>query len=1174
MTIFKIAKQSLIHFWRSNLAIALGVAAATAVLTGALIVGDSMRSSLRNLTLDRLGRIDEMLVSDGFFRSELAAELSQSDTFKENYSAAVPAILFPNGTVEFEASLPDNDRWVSRASNVNVIGVSAEFWALSGDPEFEKQIAQSDDGVIINRALARQLGAGSLSVLQQGVTLRIPKPSQLPADSSLGKKDDLVESLVELPVVAIIENEGLGRFSLHPSQIDSPNIYVPIETLQESLDRGALKHKADQPFCNVVFLAGTNATAPPKADTTEALKDQLRPSMDDFGLKLKQVQQRVSGQPPVFQYYSLSSDRLVVGDEVVDAAEKISPAAKSVFTYLAKDIRLTDKPTGVPFSMVSAIDFDDEFALLDSAGNRIPQLADDEIVLNEWTAENIGAKVGDSIVVTYFEPETTHGDQVERQADFKLVAIAGLTEPLDPFSVRRGVVTAAVFDRAPTLANDPDLTPEVPGVTDAETIDNWDLPFKTDNLRAEDDDYWNKYRTTPKAFVNLSIGRKLWRSRFGVTTSLRIPAAAGTSEKIESELLAQIHSSNSLLGFELVPVKRNALAASSGSTPFDALFLALSMFVIASALILVTLLFRLMFQQRASEVGVLLAMGLDHRQIGRLWLSEMLLVAAIGVVLGLLLGVGYAAVMIHGLKTWWVGAISQPVLDLHVSPLTIVIGLVCGLLVCLATIWYSIRRAGRYSIRGMLAGELREINKSKIGKSSSRGGRSFWIAVGCVVLAVVLVAVATQLGGEPQAGAFMGAGFMMLAAMLLFVYRSLVSDAKEIRPADFRLSQLASLNGRRNPLRSTLTIGLVSVAAFLIMAVSSFRLSPTEEGTAGFDFVATSSQPVFANFNDVQQQVELLGEENALSPDARVYSMRYKPGQDASCNNLYQSTRPQVIGVPQAFIESFDAQEVKQFRWASVQATNDLESGNPWHMLNQKTDDGSVPVIIDKNTANYSLKIFATGGEYKVSYDNGDQVSFRVVGFLENSVMQGSLIVSEDNFKCVFPSLGGYRYFMGKAEKVDVKILEDRLGDQGFDARSATQMLADFQTVQNTYISTFQTLGALGLLLGTFGLAVVQIRSVLERRRELALLQSVGFTTGQLSRLVLMENSYLLLVGLAVGVGAAVFATLPHYLFGSASVPWATLATLFGVIAVVGVIAAFLASRIIVRMPLVGSLRV
>ena len=124
MTIFKIAKQSLIHFWRSNLAIALGVAAATAVLTGALIVGDSMRSSLRNLTLDRLGRIDEMLVSDGFFRSELAAELSQSDTFKENYSAAVPAILFPNGTVEFEASLPDNDRWVSRASNVNVIGVS------------------------------------------------------------------------------------------------------------------------------------------------------------------------------------------------------------------------------------------------------------------------------------------------------------------------------------------------------------------------------------------------------------------------------------------------------------------------------------------------------------------------------------------------------------------------------------------------------------------------------------------------------------------------------------------------------------------------------------------------------------------------------------------------------------------------------------------------------------------------------------------------------------------------------------------------------------------------------------------------------------------------------------------------------------------------------------------
>ena len=71
-----------------------------------------------------------------------------------------------------------------------------------------------------------------------------------------------------------------------------------------------------------------------------------------------------------------------------------------------------------------------------------------------------------------------------------------------------------------------------------------------------------------------------------------------------------------------------------------------------------------------------------------------------------------------------------------------------------------------------------------------------------------------------------------------------------------------------------------------------------------------------------------------------------------------------------------------------------------------------------------------------------------------------------------------------------------------------------------------------------------------------------------------MENSYLLLGGLLVGIVAALFATLPHYLFGAASVPWQELALLFAVIAGAGLLAAFFASRIIARMPLVESLRV
>ena len=66
--------RSLSWFWRQHAALALAVAVATAVLAGALVVGDSVRGSLRALALDRLGRIERVVVSERPLRDELAAD--------------------------------------------------------------------------------------------------------------------------------------------------------------------------------------------------------------------------------------------------------------------------------------------------------------------------------------------------------------------------------------------------------------------------------------------------------------------------------------------------------------------------------------------------------------------------------------------------------------------------------------------------------------------------------------------------------------------------------------------------------------------------------------------------------------------------------------------------------------------------------------------------------------------------------------------------------------------------------------------------------------------------------------------------------------------------------------------------------------------------------------------
>ena len=1156
MNSWQLAIQSFKHYLSVNLAIALGVAAATAVLTGALLVGESMRTSLRELTLDRLGETDQLLVSQGFFDP---ASLDFKDATTD--SQLIPAILFNNGTVETESS---TDRQINRASNVNVFGIKKDFWTLDSSGLDVQPL--TGEAVIINQALADQLGIDR-DPTATTLTLRIPKPTQLPAESALGATRDLIESLVGLKVIQVLPSQGIAGFSLHPSQLDSPNIFVPIELLQDSLSRKALRHKSSSNQANVAFLKNSNLSL-------REILDQSQRSIEDEGLILKRVSQNFGqgeAAASIYDYWSLSSEQLVLRDSVLQAVAEAYPDAKPVFTYLANDIRKADAKSGVPFSMVAAIDFDKQFQLLDADSKVIPPLKDNEIVLNQWAADNIGVAAGDDLVVTWFDPETTHGKQTEQQASFVVAAVAALTEPIEPFEFRRGgKFVPPKFQQAPTLANDANLTPEVPGVTDAKSIENWDLPFETaSKLRPEDDYYWDYHRTTPKAFVSLAAGQRLWSSRFGRVTSLRIPIGQSEAE-ISERLLDAVANDKDASAFTLVPLRENLLAASSGSTPFDALFLALSMFVIASGLILVSLLFRLALQSRVTQVGVLRAVGLPAKTVSGVWLREMALVCVLGALIGIAIGIGYAAAMIWGLKTWWLGAISKPIINLHIGPISIVAGFVGGILTCVATILWVLRSLRTQTPSTLLAGQIQDSAKGS--QPRKRGRRRNIFAGVLLVMAILLSVVAIGLSGDAQAGSFMASGFCVLLALLLMVFSWLSrDDAKQSVTAGLGQLSLASL--QRNPLRSTLTIGLVAVASFLITAVSSFRLTPTEEGTAGFDYVAVSSQPIFADLGHEDGQRELLGE--PLTGVNRLFGFRYKPGEDASCNNLYQSTQPRVLGVPQNFIESFDG-DVQSFAWGGTIAESGAEVKNPWRLLEQEYGDGVVPVLIDKNTANYSLKIFAPGGDYVVRFDSGEKVTFRVVGFLSNTILQGSLLISEKHFVNTFPYLGGSRYFLiddqdGGDQAIGV--LESQLGDEGFDARSATDLLAGFMSVQNTYLSTFQSLGALGLLLGTFGLAAVQIRNVLERKRELGLMRAVGFPKGRLSRMILIENSWVLGGGLLVGVLSAFCGTLPHYVFGDASVPWLALIAIFLAIFVIGLLASFLATRVLSGINLLDSLR-
>jgi putative ABC transport system permease protein len=204
-------------------------------------------------------------------------------------------------------------------------------------------------------------------------------------------------------------------------------------------------------------------------------------------------------------------------------------------------------------------------------------------------------------------------------------------------------------------------------------------------------------------------------------------------------------------------------------------------------------------------------------------------------------------------------------------------------------------------------------------------------------------------------------------------------------------------------------------------------------------------------------------------------------------------------------------------------------------------------------------------------------VRLRVVGLLQDSVFQGELLMAEGNFLKLFPRQEGFRFFLLDAPAGDTarvkRAVETALADHGTEVTPTVRRLESYLAVENTYIATFQALGGLGLLLGALGLAVVLLRGVWERRGELALLRAVGFRKAALGWLVVAENGFLLLLGVLVGVGAALLSVAPHLLGGAGQVPWARLVALLALVLLVGFGAGTAAAASTLRAPLVPALR-
>jgi len=243
--------------------------------------------------------------------------------------------------------------------------------------------------------------------------------------------------------------------------------------------------------------------------------------------------------------------------------------------------------------------------------------------------------------------------------------------------------------------------------------------------------------------------------------------------------------------------------------------------------------------------------------------------------------------------------------------------------------------------------------------------------------------------------------------------------------------------------------------------------------------------------------------------------------------------------------------------------------------------DGAIPVIADANSMTYVLHR-KLGDVVDLNQGTGSPIHLRLVAALSDSIFQGELLMSDANFLKLFPDRGGYNFFLldvapGEASAVSsvssvTHILDQQLSDFGFQITPTSERLAAFHRVENTYLTTFEALGGLGLVLGTLGLAAVLLRNVLEQRRELGLLRAIGYDSGHFALMVITENGVLVVFGLVTGALCALIAIGPALVSRGAHVPAISLWMMLFVL-ITGLFASVAATVAVLRLPLLASLR-
>jgi len=875
----------------------------------------------------------------------------------------------------------------------------------------------------INAALSNEIKSSKTKDL----VLRLPAAGMVPS-GSLFVADTYTTSLrLELESVVSV-NQG-GNLNLKNEQTIPFNIFVNREELAEAMN------------------------APGKINVI--LSDR-KISKEDFASAWNYTQSGLSVFPchygglRVKPATTIVSDRVFIQDKVVETLCKNDSASNRIYSYLANAIhskhpKLHSPLKSIPYSFIAAVDY--------YKGQRVKP---DEIILSDYAARRLNARIGDTLCVSYFISR-----QFKTLIEDSVFLTVGKTVPLKD------------------LQADKTLAADFPGLSNVERCTDWesDLPINMNLITGEDEDYWAEYRNTPKALVPYTALTARWANAFGSATALCISDTSRLKELTPE-----------MFGIQLVYPREAGITAAKSGVDFSSLFLSLGFFIIISAGMLMMVPLSEMLFRRRDELNLLKAAGFSGRRIRRLLWSETAPVVFFSAIAGVVVGIAYTYSVLFLLGNVWKGATHTEGFRVYPNLTTTFAGMFAGIIISLTLLYIRIVRTLKKCFGTQMTQTL-QINADFYLPAYSTLSTFIFL---CLLLINVFFIKSPFL--------FVGTGIVfIITGWTWFDY---MIDRGVNQKMPFNLSKLMWASLFYTKKQVMLSFFTLASGVFIVFSVGLHRQgfadsSKIRAATGGFSLWCETSVPVYHNVQTKEGRAKLALKN--LPNETKVVQLLKYSADDASCLNLNKVATPNVLGI--------DMEELKNSGFKIKAPLWD--------------DSGAIPALVDETVLMWSLgkKI---GDTIVYIGDKGQPVPIRLAGTIQNSIFQGYILIDKTSFSKIWSEISGSEIMLVKTPELTVTdtkaLISQALNDYGVRVTTTGERLKMFNSVSDTYLTIFMTLGGLGLLLGIFSFIIVVRKNIIARTKETALYRSFGFDEKRTKILLYKENIIILLYAIFTGI--------------------------------------------------------